>query len=159
MKNKQVIYKKVPSEYIPVAGEHVAVRETEVSDNLNDGEVLVKTVLIGVDSWLRSRMRDPSTASYSSAFKVNEPLQGSTVGIVEVSKNSTLTKGDVVHSGSGLFEEYSKLTAEQAKGLTVCHPTQGVSLTHYLDALDVSGFTAYVGYESTHIMTTRRVLN
>lgn len=146
MQNKQVIYSKVPSEYLPVAGEHVTVEAREIKDSLDEGEVLVKTVLIGVDSWLRSRMRNPSIASYSSAFQLDEPLQGSIIGVVEASKNDRLTKGDVVHSGSGRFEQYSRLTAEQAKGLTVCHPSKGVSLTHYLGALDISGFTAYVGY-------------
>lgn len=74
--NPQVSYGGVPKEY-PVPGEttvYQADAQTIDLDNVPlNGGVLTKTLYLSVDPYLRNMMRDPSIASYSSAFQVGSP--------------------------------------------------------------------------------------
>lgn len=62
--NKQVIFSKIPDS-LPVNGEHMKIKETtiDIDAALPDGNFILKTLEIAVDSYLRGRMRDPSVQS------------------------------------------------------------------------------------------------
>lgn len=50
--------------------------ETIDLDNVPlNGGVLVKVLYLSVDPYMRGRMRDPKTPSYSPAFPLGEPLR------------------------------------------------------------------------------------
>ena len=61
---------------------------------LNDGEVLVRTLYISVDPYLRGRMREGR--SYVSPFEVGEVIVSGVVGEVVESRAPEFAPGDIV---------------------------------------------------------------
>jgi NADPH-dependent curcumin reductase CurA len=55
---------------------HEPDAETIDLDNVPlNGGVLVKILYLSVDPYMRGRMRDPSTPSYSQQFELGQPLR------------------------------------------------------------------------------------
>lgn len=148
VENKQVIFVKVPTTY-PVAGEHLQVHTAtfDLEQPLTEGQLMLKLLALSVDPYMRGRMRDPSVKSYAPAFELGKPMTGGTVSVVLKSKNPNFKEGDLVF-GLGVFEEYSLLSADQAKNFIVNNQPKetGLPLTNYLGVLGMPGMTAYVGY-------------
>jgi NADPH-dependent curcumin reductase CurA len=74
--NERVIFAKVPKGE-PVPGEHLVVDKSETIDldaELKPGEILVKTLVLSLDPYLRGKMREASKASYTPAFELNKPI-------------------------------------------------------------------------------------
>ncbi|ORZ05846.1 hypothetical protein BCR42DRAFT_484958 [Absidia repens] len=147
--NTQIIFSKVPTGY-PVIGEDITVKKTEfdLDAPLNDGEFIVKNLVLSVDPYMRGRMRDASVKSYSPPFDMNQPMTGHTMRLVIKSKSSLYPEQSYVY-GLGAFEEYTKLNDQVAKayGLVVRNDpkTNGIPLSNYVGVLGMPGMTAYAG--------------
>jgi len=112
--------------------------------SLEDDQVLVKTLYLSNDpaqrGWISNDI--PADRLYTVPVKVGTPMHAR--GIVEVveSKSSSLKKGALGLANVG-WTEYS---VQDAKAVT---PTPdlpgGLSITHYLGALGMTGLTAYYG--------------
>jgi NADPH-dependent curcumin reductase CurA len=61
---------------------------------LNDGEVLVRTLYISVDPYLRGRMREGR--SYVPPFEVGQVIESGVVGEVVESRAPEFQRGDIV---------------------------------------------------------------
>jgi len=103
-----------------------------------EGEVLLRTLYISVDPYLRGRMND--TKSYIPPFKLNEAISSGVVAQVVESKSLLFNKGDVV-LGSLPWQEYS-VANEKAVRL-IDHSIAPASA--YLSVLGMTGLTAYFG--------------
>ena len=103
-----------------------------------DGEVMLKTLYVSVDPYLRGRMND--TKSYVPPFQLDKPIQSGIVAEVMDSKNSLFKKGDFV-SGALDWKQYQ---TSAGKGLNKVDPS-GLSLSAYLGILGMTGMTAYLG--------------
>ena len=68
-----------------------------------EGEVLVRTLYMSVDPYMRGRMRDAE--SYAEPWAVGEPMQARVVGEVVESNHSRWVAGDVV-TGNLRWAEY-----------------------------------------------------
>ena len=67
------------------------------------GEVLVRTLYLSVDPYMRGRMVD--RASYVPPFQIGQPLSGGAVGkVVSVNDNPQFREGDYVLNFSGWRE-------------------------------------------------------
>lgn len=64
----------------------------------NDGEVLVRTLYISVDPYLRGRMREGR--SYIPPFQVGQVIESGAVGEVVGSRSPKFQPGDIV---TGMF--------------------------------------------------------
>ncbi|CAO3588452.1 unnamed protein product [Absidia cylindrospora] len=143
--NTQIIFSKAPTEY-PVIGEHLTVKKSEfdLDAPLNDGEFIVKSLVLSVDPYMRLLMHDGD----SPAYPLHEPITGATMKLVIQSKSSLYPNQSYV-SGVGSYEEYTKLTDQVAKanGIVVRNDakTNDIPLSYYLGVLGMPGFTAYVG--------------
>jgi len=104
----------------------------------DDGEILLKTLYVSVDPYLRGRMNDAK--SYVPAFQLNKPIQSGMIAEVTDSNHSGYKIGDIV-SGNLEWKEYQVATG---KGLQVIH-TADIYLTAYLGILGMTGLTAYLG--------------
>ena len=102
-----------------------------------DGEVLVRTLYISVDPYLRGRMREGR--SYIPPFEVDQVIESGGVGEVVESRDSRFQPGDVV---TGMFgwRLYNVLKAD---GLMKVPP--GVPVTTALGVLGIPGLSAYFG--------------
>jgi NADPH-dependent curcumin reductase len=104
----------------------------------SDGQVLLRTLYLSLDPYMRGRMSDAE--SYAPPIAIDEVMVGSTVSIVETSLNAAYTLGDLVVSANG-WQEYA---LSDGKGLikldkNMEHPSLS------LGVLGMPGFTAYMG--------------
>jgi NADPH-dependent curcumin reductase CurA len=104
----------------------------------NDGEVLVRTLYISVDPYLRGRMREGR--SYVPPFEVGEVISSGIVGEVIESRSPDFQPGDIV---SGMFG-WRLYNVAKAKELRKIDP-RVAPITTALGVLGMPGLTAYFG--------------
>lgn len=103
-----------------------------------DGQVLLRTLYLSLDPYMRGRMSDAE--SYAHPVALDEVMVGSTVSIVETSLNVDYQLGDLVLSANG-WQEYA---LSDGKGLVKLDKNlKQPSLN--LGVLGMPGFTAYMG--------------
>lgn len=107
-------------------------------DSASEGEVVVKTVYISVDPYLRGRMNDAK--SYIPPFELNEMISSGIIGQVVQSMSSLFEKGDVV-LGSLPWQEYSVVKESAVRKID----HRIAPATAYLSVLGMTGLTAYFG--------------
>ena len=104
----------------------------------NDGELLLKTLYVSVDPYLRGRMND--SKSYVPPFQLNKPIQSGIVAEVIDSNHPEFKKGDFV-LGTLDWKEYQ---VSAGKGLNKLN-AEVANLSAYLGILGMTGLTAYLG--------------
>jgi len=105
---------------------------------LAETEVLVRTLYLSVDPYMRGRMIDAK--SYIPPFQLDEVITGGAVGEVIESKSDAFKPGDVV-TGNLNWAEY---TAAPEKAIRKVDPKVAPVSTH-LGILGMPGITAYFG--------------
>lgn len=104
-----------------------------------DDELLLKTLYVSVDPYLRGRMND--LKSYVPPFELNKPIQSGVIAEVIDSKSTVgFKKGDFVF-GNLDWKEYQTSIVQ---ALTKVDDSE-VELTAYLGILGMTGLTAYLG--------------
>lgn len=112
------------------------------------GEMLLRTVYLGLDPVIRLRMNE---GSYWPAFELGKPLGARTIGAVVQSNNPEFAPGDLL-AMQGLWAEYMisdgkaavSAANTRAASLPKLDPARG-PITAPLHVLGITGFTAYVG--------------
>jgi NADPH-dependent curcumin reductase CurA len=102
------------------------------------GEVLVRTLYLSVDPYMRGRMSEAE--SYAEPVQIGQVMVGSVVGQVEKSNSPRYSEGDIVESPSG-WQEYA---AVPASGLRKIDPSLA-PISTALGVLGMPGMTAYFG--------------
>ncbi len=102
------------------------------------GEVLLKTLFVSVDPYLRGRMSDAE--SYVPPFELDKPISSGIVAEVVESKNENFKKGDFV-SNRLEWKEYQLSTGEELQKLDPAIQP----LSAYLGVIGMTGMTAYTG--------------
>ncbi len=105
---------------------------------LKDGEVLLKTLYLSLDPYMRGRMS--AGPSYADNVKIDQVMVGGTISEVVDSRNSNWKVGQRVNSFSG-WQEYQVSTGA---GLTPLD-TRINPASYALGVLGMPGLTAYVG--------------
>ncbi len=103
-----------------------------------DGEVLLRTLYLSLDPYMRGRMSDAK--SYAAPVEIGQVMVGATVSEVIDSKSPDFKQGDTV-LGYGGWQEYS---VEKAAHLRRVDPDIAPVSTA-LGVLGMPGFTAYAG--------------
>jgi NADPH-dependent curcumin reductase CurA len=105
---------------------------------LGDGELLLRTLWLSLDPYMRGRMND--APSYAPPVAIGEVMTGGTVARVERSLNAAYSAGDLVVAYSG-WQEYAISNGSGLQRLPA-----GVARPSYaLGVLGMPGFTAYIG--------------
>jgi NADPH-dependent curcumin reductase len=102
------------------------------------GQVLLRTLFLSLDPYMRGRMSD--SPSYAAPVAVGAVMVGGTVSRVEASLHPSFQEGDLV-LGYGGWQQYA---IADGRGLTrldpgMAHPSLA------LGVLGMPGFTAYMG--------------
>ena len=105
---------------------------------LGDGQVLVHTLYVSVDPYMRGRMSNAK--SYAPPFPLNETIAGGAVGEVIDSKSPRFSEGDVV---AGMFG-WQQYAACDEGALRAVDP-KIAPVTTALGLLGMPGLTAYFG--------------
>lgn len=103
-----------------------------------DGEVVIKSIYISVDPYMRGRMRDAK--SYVRPIEIGEVMSGGVIGKVVESRHHKFRAGEYVE-GTLPWQEYS---VSDGKGLRrIDHSLAPLSTA--LGVLGLTGLTAYFG--------------
>ncbi len=103
-----------------------------------EGEVLVRSLYLSVDPYMRGRMNE--ARGYADPVALGAVMVGAAVGVVEESRSPAVVKGDFAVGMLG-WQDYAALPA---KDLRKVNPAPG-PLTTALGILGMPGLTAYFG--------------
>lgn len=121
---------------LPTPGDFRLV--TERAPSPEDGEVLLKTVYLSLDPYMRNVM-DEVGPGYAPRVELGAPMVGGTVSRVVESRHREFKEGELVLAGAG-WQDYA---LSDGSGLArlgdMDHPS------HALSGLGMPGFTAHVG--------------
>ena len=103
-----------------------------------EGEVLLRTIYLSLDPYMRGRMND--SKSYAEPVSIDEVMVGGTVCQVEISNNSEFEIGEWVVAYTG----WQKYAVSNGEGLLKLgkNPT---TPSYALGIMGMPGFTAYMG--------------
>jgi NADPH-dependent curcumin reductase CurA len=104
-----------------------------------EGQMLVRTVYMSVDPYMRGRMSDRK--SYAPPFVLGEAMDGRAVGQVMISRNGRFKEGDYVAGMGGGWKEWH---VADGRGLFRVDPDLA-PLASWIGVLGMPGMTAYVG--------------
>ncbi|HEV2828417.1 MAG TPA: NADP-dependent oxidoreductase [Pyrinomonadaceae bacterium] len=135
MQNKEIRFASRPAG-MPTIDNFQTV-DAEVPE-LNDGEVLLRTLYISVDPYLRGRMR--LGRSYVPPFEVGEVITSGAVGEVVESRSPQFQTGDIVTGMMG-WRLYNVLKVAELRKID----TRVAPVTTSLGVLGIPGLTAYFG--------------
>jgi NADPH-dependent curcumin reductase CurA len=110
-----------------------------------DGEILVRTIWLSLDPYMRGRMND--VKSYTAPVELGQPMVGGTVGEVVESRDPAFAAGDFVLSYGG-WQAYHVARSAGARvgpfGPLRLDPA-AAPISTALGVLGMPGMTAYVG--------------
>ncbi|MEE3651319.1 MULTISPECIES: NADP-dependent oxidoreductase [unclassified Brenneria] len=112
--------------------------EQQPIPEVKTGEVLLRTVFLSLDPYMRGRMSD--APSYAKPVELGEVMVGATISRVAASKHPDYHVGDWVQAYSG-WQDYA---VSDGRGLTNLGPTPK-NPSYALGVLGMPGFTAYMG--------------
>lgn len=135
MSNTQILLASRPQGW--VTPDNFTVNTADMPEP-GEGEMVLKTIYMSVDPYMRGRMNDMK--SYVPPFQIGEPLQAGIVGKVVASNGGPFEEGTYL-SGMGLWANYMVTNGE---GFQPVDPDLA-PLSYYLGILGMPGMTAYVG--------------
>jgi NADPH-dependent curcumin reductase CurA len=123
----------------PVGEPDASTFETVTEDlpGLEEGQVLLRTIYLSLDPYMRGRMS--AAKSYAAPLEVGDVIVGGTVCEVEESRNDAFPVGSVVLAYTG-WQTYA---VSDGRGLRKLDTSVPVSTA--LGVLGMPGFTAYAG--------------
>jgi hypothetical protein len=133
--NRRIVLAQRPQ---PSATEASFRLETVPIPHLAHGEVLLRTLWLSLDPYMRGRMSD--APSYAAPVAIGGVMTGQTVARVESSLHPAYRPGDLVLAPSG-WQEFAISDGRDLTGL----PAGLMRLSWALGILGMTGFTAYMG--------------
>ena len=112
--------------------------ETAAVPSIKDGEVLLRSIYLSLDPYMRGRMNDAK--SYAEPVAIDEVMVGATVCQVEQSQHSDYQVGEWVLAYTG-WQDYGVSNGEGLVklGMEPSHPSFALGI------MGMPGFTAYMG--------------
>ncbi|CAH3035387.1 unnamed protein product [Pocillopora meandrina] len=118
-----------------------------------EGEILVKTLYLSVDPYMRCRMNEDSGSNYLTPWSIGEAPSGGGVGQVIHSRSEKFHEGDIVQSGGWPWQEFSVFpvsgdpTLQKEESPFLCAKSSLL-----LGIVGLTGLTSYIGLkEKAHI--------
>lgn len=134
---------------VPVP-ENFRVEETTLTPDLKDGEVLVRTLYLSVDPYMRCRMNEDTGVDYAAPWQLCESVDGGGVGVVQSSRCSTYSEGDVVTSFNWPWQTHAVMKGSVLQ--KVDSRLVDGHLSYFLGAVGLTGLTALLGIrEKGHV--------
>lgn len=143
--NKTLIFKKIPTG-LPVAGEHLVIedRPIDLDEAAPEGGLVVQILYASFDPYLRGKMREAGTKSYSPAFEIDKPITNDTVAKVLKSGTSDFAEGDLIVAYLPIAEYARVPKASLVRARKINNP-HNLDLALFLGPLGMPGLTAWAG--------------
>lgn len=135
MQNRQILLHSRPAGMATT--DNFRIEDTATPEP-KEGEVLLRTLYLSVDPYMRSRMNDRK--SYVPPFALNEVITGGILGEVVDSRAANFQAGDIVTGMLG----WRLLSTVKAEELRKVDPKMA-PITTALGVLGIPGLTAYFG--------------
>jgi NADPH-dependent curcumin reductase CurA len=135
MQNKRIVLASRPTGMPRL--DNFRIEESEVPQP-KEGEVLVRTLYLSVDPYMRGRMNQGK--SYVPSFELNEIITGGVVGEVVESRSPAFQPGDIVTGYLG-WQIYQVARSEELRKVD----PKLAPITTALGVLGIPGLTAYFG--------------
>jgi NADPH-dependent curcumin reductase CurA len=133
--NRQILLKSRPAALPSPANFELAERPVPQP---GDGEVLVRTLFLSLDPYMRGRMSD--ARSYATPVAIGGVMTGQTVSRVVTSRDPRFTEGDIVLGYAG-WQDYAVLPGKTLRRIDPAIAPVSTSL----GVLGMPGRTAYIG--------------
>jgi NADPH-dependent curcumin reductase CurA len=135
-----------PKDHISLSGSDATFKlEERKLDELKDGEVLIETLYLSNDpaqrGWIDQYENEDRL--YVPPVQIGQVMRAGGIYKILSSKNKEFPEGKLVRGFAG-WAQYSVVKPE-ANGLQIAEEIPGISVTHYLGALGLTGLTAYFG--------------
>ncbi|EIM82740.1 alcohol dehydrogenase [Stereum hirsutum FP-91666 SS1] len=144
--NGRTLFNEIPTGRYPVPGK-TTIHDTSQTIDLDnvplEGGILVKTLVLSIDPYLRGLMIEPDPKNYAATFHIGEPISNFGVGVVLRSEDSSFEKGDHVY-GILTFEEY--IVKKDPTSLSKLQ-NAGLPWELHVGTLGMPGQTAYFGWK------------
>ncbi len=135
MKNKSIIFTQRPKE-MPSLDNFLV--QDEKTPSLSNGQILLKSLYISVDPYLRGRMNNMK--SYIPPFEVGQPMKSGIIAKVIKSKNKNFSEG------SYFYGELDWKIFQVSDGRGLFPIDEGLApFSSYLGVMGGTGFAAYFG--------------
>jgi NADPH-dependent curcumin reductase CurA len=133
MRTRQVIVKELPKGSL--SEDHFEMSEAELP-TVQDGEVLVRTILMSIDAANRAWMQG---ATYREAILAGDAMHTGSLCEVMESKSTRLAVGDIVFAES-VWADHSVISARKAAKMP-----RVPQLSHLMSVFGIAGKTAFHG--------------
>jgi len=133
--NRRIVLASRPSGTPTTA--NFRLEQTPVPE-LRDGEMLLRTLYLSLDPYMRWRMSD--APSYAAPVEIGGVMVGGTVSRVERSRHPDFEEGDLVQARAG-WQDYDVSNGTGVIKLDPAMPRP----SYALGVLGMPGFTAYMG--------------
>jgi NADPH-dependent curcumin reductase len=134
-KNLQVLLASRPTGWVKESDFRIV--ESEMPKP-GEGQVLVKTLYLSLDPYMRGRMNDQR--SYAAKVEIGQVMEGEVVGEVVESGNAKFRPGDTVAARVG----WQRYALSDGSNLRKVDPAL-VPVSAYLGAVGMPGVTAWIG--------------
>lgn len=114
---------------------------------LQDGQVLVKTLLLSLDPSNRVWLSEEE--DYLPQLQIGDVMRGLVLGVVEQSRHSNFKAGDNLFAMLG-WQEYAVVDGDElipSVGAVSLKAHPNIPLDAYVSALGLTGWSAYVGMQ------------
>lgn len=142
--NLSLLFTKIPTG-APVPGEHVTVKDVgfDLEQAAPQNGLVLETLYVSFDPYLRGLLRDPSVKSYLPPIALNTPIRSYSLSKVLKSELAGYSAGDIVRLNTPVAE-YNVFTAQEGVPKPQKIDSASVDdIRHYLGALGMPGLTAY----------------
>lgn len=133
--NRRIVLASRPAG--PPADENFRLETTEIPQP-GDGQVLLRTIWLSLDPYMRGRMSD--APSYAQPVGIGQTMTGEAVARVVQSRAPGLAEGDLVRAFTG-WQEWAVADAKSVRKL----PETGAPPSTALGVLGMPGMTAWTG--------------
>lgn len=161
MKVQRVVLQSRPGKDGIPAPENFCLEGMTLSPELKDGEVLVRTLYLSVDPYMRCRMNEDTGAEYLRPWQLSKSVDGGGVGVVESSRCSSYSEGDVLTSLNWPWQTHAVLPGsglQKIGRLDGCVRVVGIcgSEDKCKALVEDLGFTAAINYRREDVSARLR---
>lgn len=107
----RIVFHSRPGVDNPPTESNFAAERIEIP-RCKEGEILVKTLYLSVDPYMRCRMNEDTGAAYLTPWALGEPPAGGGVGKVVQSRSKRFGEGDIVESAVWPWQEFVVFSGE-----------------------------------------------
>ena len=109
--NKCIVLQSRPGVDNAPTESNFALKTIEVP-RCDEGQIVVKTLYLSVDPYMRCRMNEDTGSGYLTPWPLGQPLSGCGVGKVVQSRSEKFREGDIVHSFEWSWQEFVVFSEE-----------------------------------------------